>query len=295
MARTRHRSAFAVLVGVLAWVTSALFDCALFNAAWAETRLPIFDAHVHYSRNDWERFPPPAIIDILAKAKVPRALVSSSPDDGTLMLQRADPQRFVPVLRPYKNGIGSGNWFREPAVTGYLEERLAKQPYAGIGEFHLLSDSSADTAVVRSVVALAVARDIVVHVHSGVGPVHAIFAMDPKVRVLWAHAGMSEPPDAVSAALDRHANLWTELSFRGGDIGRDGSIDPAWKTAMLRHSDRFLIGSDTYVTPRWDSYAGLIDEHRRWLAHLPKDVAEKIAWRNAVRLFGAGSVKEFAQ
>jgi predicted TIM-barrel fold metal-dependent hydrolase len=43
----------------------------------------------------------------------------------------------------------------------------------------------------------------------------------------------------------------------------------------------------TYVTGRWDQYGRLIDEHRRWLAHLPKAAAEAIAWRNAQRLFGA--------
>ena len=44
----------------------------------------------------------------------------------------------------------------------------------------------------------------------------------------------------------------------------------------------------TYLSSRWDLYGELIDEHRRWLVQLPRDVAEAIAFRNAVRHFGAG-------
>ncbi|MSO93659.1 MAG: amidohydrolase [Rhodospirillales bacterium] len=289
---TRSGSRARVIVALLACMLG-LSPTLVAAPALADSRLPIFDAHIHYSRDAWDRFPPATVLDILAKAGVPRALVSSTPDDGTLMLQRADPERIVPVLRPYKNGIGSGNWFREANVPAYLEERLRKGDYVGIGEFHLFSDANADTPVVRRVVALAVERGIFLHVHSGAGPVRALFGIDPKLNILWAHAGMSEPPDVVGAALDRHANLWTEVSFRAGDIGRNGGISAAWRDVMLRHPDRFMIGSDTYVTPRWETYAQLIDEHHRWLAHLPRDVAEKIAWRNAVRLFGAGNVKEF--
>ena len=50
-----------------------------------------------------------------------------------------------------------------------------------------------------------------------------------------------------------------------------------------------MVGTDTYATGRWDAYGDLIEEHRRWLAQLPRDVAEAIAWGNAARLFGAGA------
>ena len=48
----------------------------------AASELPIFDAHVHYSHDAWENLPPKAAIEILRKAGVRRALVSSSGDDG---------------------------------------------------------------------------------------------------------------------------------------------------------------------------------------------------------------------
>ena len=41
---------------------------------------------------------------------------------------------------------------------------------------------------------------------------------DPAVKVLWAHAGMHEPPEVVGAHLDRYPRLWTELSFRAAAV-----------------------------------------------------------------------------
>lgn len=255
--------------------------------AAAQDRLPIIDTHVHYSQPAWSVHGPEAVFRAFDDAGVPCALVSSSPDEGTLTLKQAAPQRVVPILRPYREGIGSSNWFADAATPAYLEERLTRGGYKGIGEFHLFNESAASTPVVRRVVELAVARDIFVHVHSGVGPVRVLLSMDPRLKVLWAHAGMSEPPEVVAEILGRHARVWTEVSFRAGSIGGDGGIDPAWRTLFLRYGERVMIGTDTYVTSRWDEYGRLVDEHRRWLAHLPRATAEQIAWRNAMRLFGA--------
>lgn len=47
-----------------------------------------------------------------------------------------------------------------------------------------------------------------------------------------------------------------------------------------------MVGSDTWVNSQWDSYESIIAANRRWLSLLPRSVAEKIAYRNAERLFG---------
>jgi hypothetical protein len=64
--------------------------------------LPIFDAHIHYSQPDWPIYSPEAALAILDKAGVRWALVSSTPDDGTLRLYEKAPRRIVPFLRPYR-------------------------------------------------------------------------------------------------------------------------------------------------------------------------------------------------
>lgn len=277
---------------MLAMLAAAL---AMAAGAAAQDRLPIMDAHVHYGQNDWGPYPPAKVFELFDRAGVPRVLASSTPDDGTVTLYRLDPGRVVPILRPYRAGVNSGNWFNDQALAEYLEGRLKSGIYRGIGEFHLFDAANAGTPQVKRVTELAIERDIYLHVHSGAEPVRRLFAIEPRLKILWAHAGMSEPPDVIGPMLDRHKLLWAELSFRAGAIAPGGTIDPAWRDLFLKHPDRFVIGSDTYVTSRWGSYLELIEEHRRWLMQLPRDVAEKIAYRNAVRLFGAGSRTELTK
>ncbi|MFQ5955932.1 MAG: amidohydrolase family protein [Kiloniellales bacterium] len=255
----------------------------------AGDQLPVFDTHLHYSRESWATFEPRRVIETLNAAEVPRALVSSTPDDGTMRLYREDADRFVPVLRPYRAGVTPGNWLRDPGTASYVAERLGRGIYRGIGEIHLIDDAAAGAPQVRRLAAMAVQRDIILHVHCGAGPVRALFAIEPRLRILWAHAGFTTPPDEIGELLDRHPRLWAELSFRAHDIAPGGRLDPAWRDLLLRHPDRFMIGTDTYVEPRWAIYGELVDQHRQWLAQLPRAVAEAIAYGNAVRLFGAGT------
>jgi len=248
--------------------------------------LPIFDAHLHYSDGSWASVSPQAALELMNQAGVTGALVSSTPDDGTLMLYQADPVRVVPELRPYRSQADMMAWYRDDEVLAYIENRMARNVYRGIGEFHLADASQVDTPQMKRVVEIAVERDILLHVHSGAAPVNALFAINPKVKILWAHAGFSAPPAVVGKLLDRYAQLWTEVSHRAEDIAPSGDLDPAWQALLLRHADRFMIGTDTWTTWRWPLYVGLIEQHRAWLRQLPNDVAEKIAHRNAARLFG---------
>jgi hypothetical protein len=254
----------------------------------ADDHLAIFDTHLHYSQDAWATYGPEAIVEILETANVVRALVSSTPDLGTLKLYRHDPARFVPILRPYRAGVGSSIWHLDPETPAYLAERLELGVHRGIGEFHLFDDAATTTPVVRQVAAMAVARGIVLHVHADAGPVRALFEIEPGLTILWAHAGMSAPPAEIGALLERYPRLIVELSFRAGEIAPGGRLDPAWRELFTRHPERFMIGSDTYVTPRWGFYPAIIDEHRRWLALLPAPLAKAIAQDNAARVFGAG-------
>src|SRR5436309_2051159 len=49
--------------------------------------LPIFDAHMHYSRESWVAYPPEKIQALLDSLSVTSALVSSAPDEGTFRLK----------------------------------------------------------------------------------------------------------------------------------------------------------------------------------------------------------------
>ena len=277
----------------MAFALSALAICVGSlgpGPAGSQSRAPssgsraIFDAHIHYSAPDWTRYPPERILAILDQAGIKRALVSSTPDDGTLALYDKDPARIVPILRPYRNREDMGTWWHDPTVIPYLEERLRRRVHKGIGEFHLHGDE-AKTLVIKQLTELASRAGLVLHAHSDEAAVVELFRLEPRLRIIWAHAGMSSGPRAIGALLDRHSTLWADLSIRNGDVAPGGVLDPEWRALLIRHADRFLVGTDTWTTSRWDALPGSIAEVRGYLGQLPADVAEKIAFRNAEHLF----------
>ncbi|HSE04194.1 MAG TPA: amidohydrolase family protein, partial [Methylomirabilota bacterium] len=251
-----------------------------------DPELPIFDTHIHYSAPDWIEYPPDRILGILQKAGIKRALVSSTPDDGTLTLHAKDPGRIVPILRPYRTRDDIGHWWQDPAVLAYVEERLQKHPgvHKGIGEFHLFGGQTG-TFVVKRITEMAVRQNIYLHAHSDELAIIELFTIEPRLRIIWAHAGMSSGPQAVGALLDRYPTLWVDLAIRNYDVAPGGTLDPGWRAVFLRHPDRFLAGTDTWMTARWEMLPGSVTEVRGYLGQLPRDVAEKIAFRNAERLF----------
>jgi hypothetical protein len=246
--------------------------------------LPIFDTHIHYSAPDWSEYPPERILGILEKAGIRRALVSSTPDDGTVLLHQKDSKRVVPILRPYRTREDIGHWWQDPSVLAYIEDRLKRRIYKGIGEFHLFGGQTG-TPVIKRLTELAVRENIYLHAHSDEVAIVELFTIEPRLRVIWAHAGMTSGPPAVGALLDRYPNLWVDLALRNWDVAPGGVLDPTWRALFLRHSDRFLAGTDTWVTSRWEALPGSVAEVRSYLGQLPREVAEKIAYGNAERLF----------
>ena len=228
--------------------------------------------------------PPADAVAILRKAGVRRAMVSSSNDDGTQKLYDLAPDLILPQLRPYRRRGDLGTWFKDPQTLPYMEARLAKYRYVAIGEFHLYG-ADAELPIPRRMVELAKEWKLFLHAHSDADAVERLFKLDPDARVLWAHSGFARP-DEVRAMLRKHKNLWCDLAFRGDHASR-GKVDPAWREAFMEFPDRFMVGTDTFTPERWH----YIPEHaafsRAWLADLPKEVAERIAWRNGETVFGA--------
>ena len=57
--------------------------------------------------------------------------------------------------------------------------------------------------------------------------------------------------------------------------------DAFWRALFLEFPDRFMLGTDTYVPDRWNQVPQNASWAREWLADLPRDVAERLAFRNA--------------
>ncbi len=256
--------------------------------AWgapARAELPIFDAHIHFSRPDWDAYTPERALSILARAGVRRAIVSSTPDDGTLKLYEKAPKGIVPFLRPYRTRDDMRGWHSDPGVATYVEERLKRGIYRGIGEFHL-GAADVDAPVVKRLAELAAERDIFLQAHVDDVTIEKLLGRYPKARFLWAHAGMSASAQTVGRLLDRFPKLWVELALRS-DVAPGGALDPEWRALFVRRADRFMVGTDTWVTSRWEQVRDSMRDVQQWLGQLPREVAEQIAYKNGERLFPA--------
>lgn len=187
------------------------------------------------------------------------------------------------MLRPYWTPEDIGTWTRDKSVLAYVEARLRRGIHRGIGEFHLAADQVAN-ATARGVIALSVREGIYLQVHGDARTVEEIFRLEPRAEVLWAHAGMSATADTVGRLLDRFPNLWVELALRS-DVAPGGQLDASWRSLFVRHADRFMVGTDTWVSDRWERMPEILDEVRVWLRQLPAEMAERLASANGERLF----------
>lgn len=249
--------------------------------------LPLFDAHIHYKQPAWDAYPPSNVIELMDKNGVAMGYVSSTPDEGTIKLWEFAPNRIIPSLRPYHGTAGSSNWTKSPGMEDYLLERLNKYPHEGIGEFHIHRLDPTDEPLLRKVTAMAKQRNIPIHIHSGAAPVDLLYRLEPSLTIIWAHAGMSEPASVVEQMMIKYDTLYADTSFREYDIlGSGGQLDANWERVLKRFSKRFMMGTDTWVNDQWSRYSELIAINRQWLSLLPKDVAERIAYKNAELLFG---------
>jgi hypothetical protein len=255
---------------------------------------PIFDAHLHYNEEAVTAYPIPRVLQLFQQSGVRAILANSRPNDGTRALIETSDRgalgdvRVVPFIRVYRNRDDYGTWFGNPDIHRMIVEEEKRGYYRGIGEFHV-HGRSADTKVVKDIVDFSVAKGLVLHAHCDDEALEILFAHNPKARVIWAHTGFTTPLERVEQLLRKYLALWGELSYRG-DVAERGHISAGWKALFARHPGRFVLGSDTWINQRWETYAEIMGGYREWLGELPADVAERIAWRNASELFAPKAI-----
>lgn len=262
---------------------------ALLVVAFWETEQvpPIFDAQVHYNKESWEVVSVAAILNTAKEKNIPWLLVGSLPNEGTSRLYHGDPERVIPMLIPYETREQRDTWFDDPNTLAFLEREFGLLPYRGLGEFFLFAGQT-ETPAVRGLVEFALKRNLVLHARSDPGTIRRLFEYGPEARILWAHAGMFVPPGTIGEMLGRYPRLWVDLSLRE-DVAPRGQLSPEWREILLRHPDRFLLGSGTYTPEYWYQFRYAFDRYRGWLKTLPPDVAERIAFRNGAELFGVST------
>ena len=256
------------------------------HRAYADDRIEIFDAHLHYN---WEPKPFYQLDEVLAlfkKHRVTGILATSRPNAGThaLVDAKAEGLQVVPFIRPYRVRPDIQTWFKDPVIFDLVQEEFKRGYYRGIGEFHL-SGNSAENEWVKKTVDFAVANNLYLHAHADDEAVETLMRHNPRARIIWAHTGFGLSTERVAAMLAKYPKLWGELSYRSGITDGTGKLTPEWRSLFERYPDRFLLGSDTWVPERWASYGEIMAAYRAWLAQLPEKVAKQIAHGNARALF----------
>jgi hypothetical protein len=258
---------------------------------------PLFDAHLHYNVEAYEG--PHPLADVLARMQrngVRAVVANSRPNDGTKTLADAGVQTraagvtVVPFIRLYRNRADYDNWFRDETIYTMVQTEFARGtaagPYRGIGEFHLYDSANANGPVAKKLMQFAQDKQLAVLAHVDDVAIDLLMAHAPNARLIWAHTGIGGATvQRVQALLAKYPQLMGELSYRPGLTCGDGTLCPEWRALILKHPDRFLIGSDTWVNQRWQYYDELMSGYRRWLGDLPPEVARRIAWDNGARLF----------
>ncbi|WP_151445735.1 amidohydrolase family protein [Lacisediminimonas profundi] len=257
--------------------------------AAASAGLPLFDAHMHYNVEARSVLTPEQVIALWRHQGVKGVLATSRPNQGTLdlmaTLARDGGKDIViaPFVRPYRVQPDRHDWFANPDIEKLVETELKRGFYRGIGEFHIFG-KDADAPYVARMARMAKQRGLWLHAHADEDAVERILRHAPGVRMIWAHTGMSTGLDQVDLMFTRHPSLVGELSYRS-DMEENGTLSPRWRALLMKYPDRFVIGTDTWVTSRWSQVPDILATYRRLLAALPPDVAEKIAWRNGISLF----------
>jgi hypothetical protein len=281
----RRRALLAATLGVAAPLRAA-----------ARYDGPLFDAHLHY--NDEAQGPHP-LADVLGRMQRSgvRAIVANSrPNDGTKSLAtaleatRAAGVTVVPFVRLYRNRDDYSSWFGDESIYQMVLRELAAGtpagPFRGLGEFHLYDSANADGAVAAKLMRLARERGLAVLAHCDEVAVDKLMTHAPGTKLIWAHTGIGGTPVAqVRELMRKHPTLMGELSYRPGLAG-DGSLTAEWRDTFMALPERFLIGSDTWINQRWQSYEALMEGYRAWLGGLPAAVARRIGWGNGAALFG---------
>ncbi len=255
--------------------------------AVAQQSLKIFDAHLHYNQEPNPYYPLERVLDVFRRNNVAGIIANSRPNKGTHQLvdAKAPGLWVVPFIRPYRTRDDVQNWSTDPAIYDLIESEYKRGYFRGVGEFHIYGNA-AQGPLVKKVVDFAVARDLYLLAHCDEPALLTLHAHNPKAKIIWAHTGFSTPPGRVRELLEKYPALTGELSYRGGITEGGGKLSDDWRELFARHSDRFVLGSDTWINERWFGYDTIMQTYRGWLAQLPENQARRIAHGNAERLFG---------
>ncbi|MBI2999914.1 MAG: amidohydrolase family protein [Deltaproteobacteria bacterium] len=206
-------------------------------------------------------------------------------------------------------------------ITAHHLSHLPGHPYESVAADHPLLTLLADIAA-RSNVVIDFHFDIVASdmntpgwlasppnpslLRANLAAFERLLQHNRNAKIVWAHAGSDMlghwTTDLSRRLLERHPNLYMSMRMAPGrapqnhPLTRGGEIRPDWLRLLRDFPDRFVIGGDQFfVSPSvrgggpavaFSQRAPMIRERTRaFLEALSPDLARKIAYENAVRLY----------
>jgi predicted TIM-barrel fold metal-dependent hydrolase len=219
-------------------------------------------------------------------------------------VQKDDAAWIAAAVKKYPDRVVAGQPVADPTsppAADRLDAGLGQTRARAVGEIHVrqlsrkIDRSPADPAF-QKLLGVAARHQAPVVIHQELDPrasaeLEAALKAVPSATIVLAHAG-SATPAALDALLVRHANLVIDLSGmhfqRTPALATEkGPLDPAWKALIEKHRERFVIGIDVWAARLFEP--AMLDRLMAWtrrvLGELTPETAERVAHRNAARVF----------
>ena len=261
---------------------------------------PLINAHMHGEQG----IPVETQIAEMDRAGVSRTVLLLEAADAAAVYARY-PSRIIPFLQETRLRFGT-----EISVSGLA---LATGLYYGIGEVGLRHwptgratvDIPGDNAGMKAICDTAAGRGMPVNVHLDimyVAELERLLAYNRLCTVIWAHVGSVPPtiaprivPADIKVLLARHPNLYADLAClsplpscqRWSLLDADGRLDPDWKDLFESYPDRFLHAVDIFIESNIQYFGPDTAYMRKVLGQLSPATAEKIAYKNILRITNA--------
>lgn len=272
--------------------------------------VPVFDMHMHYKWSQKEVTSPKEAIRLMDEQNISHAVVIGKPAKLALEIKNLSPNKITAIYSPYRDSQDWYRWQRNEKVLIEAMAALKSGEYDGIGELHIIGGGFArkleSATVLNGLMKLAQQYDVPVMLHTEFSKPNYMLAIckkHPDTKIIWAHAGAILKPVHVDEVMQICPNVWSGMGARdpwryisNQHTDEKGQLLPEWKALFLKYPDRFMVGSDT-VWPveqldswdepdtGWQQLGKFWGFHRSWLGQLPKEVADKLMHKNALKLF----------
>ncbi len=257
---------------------------------------PLIDAHSH--------LPNATAIDAYVAA-MKRHNVLKVVLLGVGGLQKEDTAWLTAASKKYPDRVVAGLPLPDPtseSAVSQLELQLERGKPRVIGEVHMrqvgrrLIDRDPNGPVFGKILDAAAKAGVPIVIHyeltdQAETALDRALAAHRKSTIVLAHGGEG-PPGRLDRLLLRNPNLFVDLSgmhFQRTPAlaSETGPLDPGWKALIEKMPDRFMIGVDVWAARLFEP--AMLDRlftwTRRILGELKPDVAERVANRNAAKLY----------